>query len=53
MHVKVFILKFDLIAKLLLFSNKNHDLQETLYRKTVVFFSVDYVKIIELHVVHT
>ena len=31
----------------LIFSNKNHGLQN----KTL-FFSVDYVKIIELHVVH-
>ena len=32
----------------LIFSNKNHGLQ-----KKTVFFTVDYVKIIELHIVHT
>ena len=26
---------------------------KTLYRKKILFFSVDYVKINELHVVHT
>ena len=36
----------------LIFSNKNYGLQEkTLYRKKN-FFAVDYVKIIELHIVH-
>ena len=37
----------------LIFSNKKHGLQKkTLYRKSS-FFAEDYVKIIELHIVHT
>ena len=36
----------------LFFSNKNHSSQKKTHRK-IVFFCVDYVKIIELHVVHT
>ena len=33
------------------FSNKNHGPIKALYRKN--FFAADYVKIIELHIVHT
>ena len=33
----------------LIFSNKNHGLQ----KKNLFFFSVDYVKIIELHIVNS
>ena len=36
----------------LIFSNKNHGLQKKNSRKKV-FFTVDYVKIIKLHIVHT
>ena len=36
----------------LTFSNNNHGLQKkTLHRKKI-FFAVDYIKIIELHIVH-
>ena len=51
-HVKVFYIQvwFKCEIPPLFFSNKRHGLQKkTLYR----FFSVDYVKINELHVVHT
>ena len=55
--LKFYIFKFDLNVKntTLIFSNKNHGQQKkTLYRKkNRFFFSIDYVKIIELHVVHT
>ena len=38
----------------LIFSNKNHDgLQKKLFVEKESFFSVDYVKIAELHVLHT
>ena len=36
-----------------IFSNKNYGLTEKNYRKKTVFFAVDYVKIIELYIVHT
>ena len=51
-HVKVFYIQvwFKCEIPPLFFSNKRHGLQKkTIYR----FFSVDYVKINELHVVHT
>ena len=53
-QVEVFCSKFDLNVKHRShFSNKNHGLyKKALYRKNN-FFSVDYVKIIKLHVVHT
>ena len=35
------------------FANKNHGLQGKKLKKKTVFFTVDYVKIIELHIVHT
>ena len=36
----------------LIFSNNNHGLQKkTLHRKKI-FYAVDYIKIIELHIVH-
>ena len=35
----------------LIFSNKNHGLQKKTKKNS--FFIVDYVKIIELHIVHT
>ena len=38
----------------LIFSNKNHCLQKKiLYRKKIVFFVVEDVKIMEVHIVHT
>ena len=36
-----------------IFSNKTHGLEKKFYRKEIFFFRVDYVKIIESHVVHT
>ena len=55
-HIKVFYFQnlFNCETLLLFFSNKNHGLlrKKTLYRKKK-FFSADYVKIVELHVVHT
>ena len=53
MHGKVFyIFKFDLNVPLLFFPMKAMVYRKKLYRKKF-FFSVDYVKIIELHLVHT
>ena len=53
-HVKVFIFKFDLSVKYHPYaSNKRHGLQKMLIIEKNRFFSVDYVKINELHVVHT
>ena len=37
----------------LVFSNKKHRLQKKLFIEKNSYFSVDYVKINELHVVHT
>ena len=37
----------------LIFPNKKHGLQKKILEKKLFFFAVDYVKIIELHAVHT
>ena len=37
----------------LIFSNKSHGLQKKLLIEKIVFFSVDYIKIIEVYFVHT
>ena len=45
-----------MLSTALIYSNTNHDLKKkTLYRKKSerIFFVVDYVKIIELHIVNT
>ena len=41
-----------LVLPALIFSNKNHDLQKKKLQKKS-FFTVDFVKIIESHIVHT
>ena len=51
--LRFFMFKFDLNVKHLTFSNKSHGLQKKLFTEKKCFFSVDSVKTIELHVVHT